>query len=107
MDKSLLTQGLSDAVGFVGGALLGFWLGQFLGLNIFASGYGNDHRSKKMRRTFDHIEMTERHRIETPRVDCLAHLRRRISHRARLQARAYPRTTKIVPRADREIENDY
>ena len=41
MDKSLLTQGLSDAVGFVGGALLGFWLGQFLGLNIFASGYGN------------------------------------------------------------------
>ena len=27
MDKSLLVEGLSDAVGFVGGALLGFWVG--------------------------------------------------------------------------------
>jgi hypothetical protein len=41
MKKSLLTEGLSDAVGFVGGALLGFWLGRLLGLDIFAPGYGN------------------------------------------------------------------
>ena len=41
MDKSLWTEGLSDAIGFVGGALLGFWLGQLLGLNIFAPGYGS------------------------------------------------------------------
>jgi hypothetical protein len=41
MDKSLLLEGLSDAVGFVGGALLGFWLGCLFGLDIFAAGYGN------------------------------------------------------------------
>ena len=41
MDTSLLLEGLSDAVGFVGGALLGFWIGRLLGLNIFAEGYGN------------------------------------------------------------------
>ena len=41
MDKSLLAEGLSDAIGFVGGALLGFWLGRLLGLDIFAAGYGN------------------------------------------------------------------
>lgn len=41
MDKSLLIEGLSDAVGFVGGALLGFWMGRFLGLDIFSQGYGN------------------------------------------------------------------
>ena len=41
MDKSLLAEGLSDAVGFVGGALLGFWIGRLLGLDIFAPGYGN------------------------------------------------------------------
>jgi len=39
MDKSLLAEGLSDAVGFVGGALLGFWIGRLLGLDIFAAGY--------------------------------------------------------------------
>ncbi len=39
MDKTLLLEGLSDAVGFVGGALLGFWAGQLLGLDIFAAGY--------------------------------------------------------------------
>jgi hypothetical protein len=39
--KSLLLEGLSDAVGFVGGALLGFWIGRLLGLDIFADGYGN------------------------------------------------------------------
>jgi len=42
MSRNLLAQGLSDAVGFVGGALLGFWAGQLLGWNIFAAGYGND-----------------------------------------------------------------
>ena len=41
MHKSLLIEGLSDAVGFVGGALLGFWLGRLLGLDIFSAGYGN------------------------------------------------------------------
>ena len=39
MDKSLLVEGLSDAVGFVGGALLGFWVGSLLGLDIFSKGY--------------------------------------------------------------------
>jgi uncharacterized membrane protein len=42
MSRNLLAEGLSDAVGFVGGALLGFWAGQLLGWNIFAMGYGND-----------------------------------------------------------------
>ncbi|MDP2369776.1 hypothetical protein [Rhodoferax sp.] len=41
MDKSLLTEGLSDAIGFIGGALLGFWLGRLLGLNVFDAGYSN------------------------------------------------------------------
>ncbi len=39
--KSLLLEGLSDAIGFVGGALLGFWIGKLLGLNIFDAGYSN------------------------------------------------------------------
>lgn len=39
--KSLLIEGLSDAVGFVGGALLGFWAGHLLGFDIFEAGYGN------------------------------------------------------------------
>jgi hypothetical protein len=41
MKNTLWLEGLSDAVGFVGGALLGFWLGRLLGLDIFAPGYGN------------------------------------------------------------------
>ena len=41
MKNNLLLEGLSDAVGFVGGALLGFWIGRLLGLDIFAPGYGN------------------------------------------------------------------
>jgi hypothetical protein len=41
MKNSLLLEGVSDAIGFVGGALLGFWLGRLLGLDIFAAGYGN------------------------------------------------------------------
>jgi hypothetical protein len=39
--QSLWIEGVSDAVGFLGGALLGFWLGRLLGLDIFAPGYGN------------------------------------------------------------------
>jgi predicted lipid-binding transport protein (Tim44 family) len=42
MSRNLLAEGLSDAVGFVGGALLGFWAGSLLGWNIFAAGYGID-----------------------------------------------------------------
>ena len=41
MNNDLWMQGVSDAVGFIGGALLGFWAGKFLGLDIFAAGYGN------------------------------------------------------------------
>ena len=37
----LLLEGLSDAGGFVGGALAGFWIGQWLGFDLFAEGYGN------------------------------------------------------------------
>jgi predicted lipid-binding transport protein (Tim44 family) len=41
MDKKLLIEGLSDAIGFIGGALAGFWLGRLLGLDVFSAGYGN------------------------------------------------------------------
>lgn len=41
MSQRLLMEGVSDAVGFVGGALAGFWLGLLLGFDIFAEGYGN------------------------------------------------------------------
>ena len=33
--------GVADAVGFVGGSLMAFWLGRLLGLDIFEAGYGN------------------------------------------------------------------
>ena len=39
--KSLLIDGLADAVGFIGGSLMAFWLGRLLGLNIFDAGYSN------------------------------------------------------------------
>ena len=39
--SQLLLEGVSDAVGFIGGALAGFWLGQFLGWNLFSEGYSN------------------------------------------------------------------
>ena len=39
--NKLLFEGLSDAVGFVGGALVGYWIGRLLGWNIFAQGYDN------------------------------------------------------------------
>jgi hypothetical protein len=41
MNKNLLLEGLTDALGFVGGALLGFGSAQFFGLDLFAPGYGN------------------------------------------------------------------
>ena len=37
----LLLEGVSDAVGFIGGALAGYWLGQSLGWDIFSEGYSN------------------------------------------------------------------
>lgn len=39
--KSMLLEGLSDAIGFVGGALVGYGVGRLLGLNIFDAGYSN------------------------------------------------------------------
>ena len=41
MKNNLWLEGLSDAIGSVGGALLGLWVGGLLGLDIFAPGYGN------------------------------------------------------------------
>lgn len=41
MKNTLWLEGISDAIGFIGGALLGFWIGQWLGWSIFASGYTN------------------------------------------------------------------
>ena len=38
--KRLLIEGVSDAVGFVGGALAGFWLARLLGFDLFSEGYG-------------------------------------------------------------------
>lgn len=38
--RRLLVEGASDAVGFVGGALAGFWAGRLLGWDLFAEGYG-------------------------------------------------------------------
>ena len=39
--KRLLLEGVSDAVGFIGGALAGYWLGRLLGWNLFSEGYGS------------------------------------------------------------------
>ncbi len=36
----LLMEGLSDAIGFIGGALAGYWIAGALGWNPFAEGYG-------------------------------------------------------------------
>lgn len=38
--QQLLLEGSSDAVGFVGGALLGWGASHVLGLDLFAQGYG-------------------------------------------------------------------
>jgi hypothetical protein len=37
--RQLLLEGLSDALGFVGGAVAGYWVGQLLGWNLFSAGY--------------------------------------------------------------------
>ncbi|MGW8421879.1 hypothetical protein [Comamonas sp. HJ-2] len=38
--QQLLLEGGSDAIGFVGGTLLGWGLSHVLGLDLFAQGYG-------------------------------------------------------------------
>lgn len=39
--NQLLIEGLSDAIGFIGGALAGYWVSILLGWDLFAEGYGN------------------------------------------------------------------
>ena len=39
--KTLLLDGLADAVGFIGGSLVSFWLGRLFGFDIFDAGYSN------------------------------------------------------------------
>jgi hypothetical protein len=39
--NKLLKEGLTDALGFVGGALAGMFVGRAFGLDIFAPGYDN------------------------------------------------------------------
>ena len=41
MKNSLWFEGLTDALGFMGGSLLGFGLGRLFGLDIFDQGYSN------------------------------------------------------------------
>ena len=36
----LLLEGLADAVGFVGGVLLAYWIGKMFGFDPLAEGYG-------------------------------------------------------------------
>lgn len=38
--KSLFKEGLTDAVGFVGGSIVAFWLGRWMGFDLFEQGYG-------------------------------------------------------------------
>ncbi|MBN8480650.1 MAG: hypothetical protein J0L88_03560 [Xanthomonadales bacterium] len=40
MATSPALEGLTDAIGFVAGALLGFGIGRLTGLDVFAPGYG-------------------------------------------------------------------
>lgn len=42
MKNSPWLVGISDAIGFVAGAQLGLWLGQWLGFDAFAGGFGNN-----------------------------------------------------------------
>jgi hypothetical protein len=37
----LLLEGLTDAIGFIGGVLLAYWIGKLLGFDPLAEGYGN------------------------------------------------------------------
>jgi len=41
MNHPLLVEGITDAVGFVLGALAGYGLAQWLGLDLFSAGYDN------------------------------------------------------------------
>ena len=41
MNKSPLAEGLTDALGFITGAILAYLAGLLLGLNAMAPGYGN------------------------------------------------------------------
>ena len=38
--QDALLEGLSDAFGFLGGALGAYWITRLLGLDLFAEGYG-------------------------------------------------------------------
>lgn len=38
--QTLLKEGLTDAVGFVVGSLIAFFIGRWLGLDLFEPGYG-------------------------------------------------------------------
>jgi hypothetical protein len=38
--NALLLEGLTDAVGFVGGVLLAWWIGSLFGFDPLAEGYG-------------------------------------------------------------------
>jgi hypothetical protein len=38
--QPLLKEGFADAIGFLGGSLAGYWIGRWLGMDIFAAGYG-------------------------------------------------------------------
>ena len=40
MFKPLISEGFADAIGFLGGSIAGFWIGRWLGLDLFAAGYG-------------------------------------------------------------------
>ncbi len=40
MATSPALEGITDAIGFVAGALLGFGVGQLTGLDVFVPGYG-------------------------------------------------------------------
>ena len=37
----MLKEGLTDAIGFIGGALLAYWLGKLLGFDPLAEGYNS------------------------------------------------------------------
>ncbi len=39
--NDLLKEGLADAIGFLGGALAGYGIGHWLGLDLFAQGYSS------------------------------------------------------------------
>lgn len=40
--NALLKEGITDAIGFFGGALAGYGIGQWLGFDIFSAGYSHN-----------------------------------------------------------------